>query len=84
MHYNTAFAYPSKGYFFFPQDPVPYSVQRTHDTQANNEDVVINKAIFIWLAFNIKPQFGQVATVCTFPNFAGAQHETLGAILQNC
>lgn len=52
---------PIKFYFFFSQDPVPYSVQRTHDTQADNEDVVINKAVFIWSELNIKPQIWQEA-----------------------
>lgn len=58
-------------------------MQRTHDTRANSEDAVINKAIFVWSELNIKPQFWQEATVL-IPDFAGAQHETLGAILQNC
>lgn len=51
---------------FFSQGSVPNSVQTTHGTQANNEDVVINKAIFIWTAQDIKLQFWQLATVCTF------------------
>lgn len=83
MQHSAAFAYPTKYCFFFSQDPIPYSVQRTHDTRANNEDAVINKAIFVWSELNIKPQFWQEATVL-IPDFAGAQHETLGAILQNC
>lgn len=66
MQHSTAFAYPTKCYFFFSQHLVPYPVQRTHDTPANNEGTVINKAIFIWSELNIKPQFCQEATVCTF------------------
>lgn len=65
MQHSTAYAHPPKLYFFFSQDPVPYSLQRTHDTQANNEDVVINEDVFIWSELNIKPQFWQEATVCT-------------------